>query len=283
MAIRKPGLGKGLEALLGHYEDELQSSHQINTLPIDVIERCSEQPRRDFDPEALATLAHSISTQGLIQPILVRPIKNTNRYQIIAGERRWRAAQKAGLDKIPVVVKEVNDQDAMCIALIENIQRQDLNAIEEALALQRLLREFGMTHQSIADQVGRSRPTVSNLLRLLELNAEVKTMLSQNQIEMGHARTLLALNSFDQLKIAQKIVAEKLSVRQTEMLIKKLKKGTTKKRKQDDNIAHLENQLSEQLSTTVQIKAKKNGSGSLLIQYHSLKKLDDILKRISEQ
>ena len=229
MNAKKRGLGKGLDALLGEVSGANLASSPENSsltmLSIDLIERGSFQPRRDFDQDALQSLAGTIKSQGLVQPILVRSLANKDSYEIVAGERRWRAAQIAGLHDIPVIIKDVSDNEAMCLALIENIQREDLNPLEEAGALERLINEFEMTHDAVADAVGRSRPAVSNLLRLLELDDGVKKMLETGKLDMGHARTLLSLSPDKQLESATKIVKQGLSVRATENLVKQLLDG----------------------------------------------------------
>ncbi len=231
MATRKRGLGKGLDALLGsHTEDNLGGSETQKKLPVDLIQRGQYQPRHDMDPASLEELANSIRAQGVVQPIVVRPIAGSDRYEIVAGERRWRATQLAGLHEIPVVVREVSDQIAMCMALIENIQREDLNSLEEAQALARLLKEFKMTHVEVAEAVGRSRSSVTNLLRLLDLNNEVKKYLDSGDLEMGHGRALLALPQDEQVKAAKSIIRQGLSVRATEDLVRRLLAKDDKKK-----------------------------------------------------
>ncbi|MET0010346.1 MAG: ParB/RepB/Spo0J family partition protein, partial [Candidatus Thiodiazotropha sp. 6PLUC4] len=230
MAAKKRGLGRGLDALLGGMQSEGEQSgseaatneskrDNLSRLPVDLIQRGRYQPRREFDPDSLRELADSIAAQGVIQPIIVRAVEN-ERYELIAGERRWRAAQQAGLDEIPVVIKEVTEEAAMAMGLIENIQREDLNPLEEANALSRLLHEFGLTHQEVAKAVGKSRTTVTNLLRLLDLNEEVKSLVESGRIEMGHARSLLGLKGEDQTKAANLVVSQGLSVRETERLVR---------------------------------------------------------------
>lgn len=285
MAVKKRGLGKGLDALLGSHEDlsKPSSADTLQTLAIDLIQRGLYQPRQDFDSEALNELADSIRVQGVIQPIVVRPLAGKKSYEIIAGERRWRAAQIAGLYDIPVIVKDVNDQTAMCLALIENIQRQDLNPLEEARALERLIKEFDMTHDATADAVGRSRSAVSNLLRLLELDDGVKKLLETRQIDMGHARALLALAKDKQLELAKKVVKQGLSVRATESLVKQLSTGKKNKpthKAKDPNISSLENDLSQRLGANVAIHHQANGRGRIEIRYNSLDELDGLLKHI---
>ena len=288
MNAKKRGLGKGLDALLGEVSGANLTSSPENSsltmLSIDLIERGSFQPRRDFDQDALQSLASSIKSQGLVQPILVRSQANKDSYEIVAGERRWRAAQIAGLHDIPVIIKDVSDNEAMCLALIENIQREDLNPLEEAGALERLISEFEMTHDAVADAVGRSRPAVSNLLRLLELDDGVKKMLETGKLDMGHARTLLSLSPDKQLESATKIVKQGLSVRATENLVKQLLYGNqhsrTKNDAKDSNITKLENDLSERLAAKVLITHQSSGRGKLQISYNSLAELEGILKRL---
>jgi ParB family transcriptional regulator, chromosome partitioning protein len=286
MAAKKRGLGKGLDALLGSHGDlsKPSSADALQTLAVDLIQRGQYQPRQDFDPETLNELADSIRAQGLIQPIVVRPLSNKNAYEIIAGERRWRAAQIAELHEVPVVIKDVTDETAMCMALIENIQRQDLNPLEEAQALSRLIKEFGMTHEVVAESVGRSRSAVSNLLRLLDLETAVKKLLIDGELEMGHARALLALNKDNQTHTAIKVAKRGLSVRETEALVKRLLSDTSKEKRKpvkvDANIRKLETELSESLGTKVTIKHSKRGSGELKIHYSSSDELSGILKHI---
>ena len=288
MNAKKRGLGKGLDALLGEVSGANLASSPENSsltmLSIDLIERGSFQPRRDFDQDALQSLASSIKSQGLVQPILVRSQANKDSYEIVAGERRWRAAQIAGLHDIPVIIKDVSDNEAMCLALIENIQREDLNPLEEAGALERLINEFEMTHDAVADAVGRSRPAVSNLLRLLELDDSVKKMLEMGKLDMGHARALLSLSPDKQLESATKIVKQGLSVRATENLVKQFLDGNehsrTKNDAKDANITKLENDLSERLAAKVSITHQSSGKGKLQISYNSLAELEGILKRL---
>ena len=288
MNAKKRGLGKGLDALLGEVSGANLTSSPENSsltmLSIDLIERGSFQPRRDFDQDALQSLAGTIKSQGLVQPILVRSLANKDSYEIVAGERRWRAAQIAGLHDIPVIIKDVSDNEAMCLALIENIQREDLNPLEEAGALERLINELEMTHDAVADAVGRSRPAVSNLLRLLELDDGVKKMLETGKLDMGHARTLLSLSPDKQLESATKIVKQGLSVRATENLVKQLldvnQHSRPKNDVKDSNITKLENDLSERLATKVLITHQSSGRGKLQISYNSLAELEGILKRL---
>ncbi len=288
MAARKKGLGKGLDALLGDRRSSglgaIDGNEELRFLPVDLIQRGQYQPRTDFNQEALEDLAHSIKTQGVVQPILVRPVGKGDKYEIIAGERRWRAAQLAGLHEIPVVLRQIDDQTAMCMALIENIQREDLNPLEQAQGLARLLDEFGMTHEGIADAVGRSRSTVSNILRLLDLNNEVQRMLSAGKLEMGHARAILGLPDNKQAEAAKQVIRQSLSVRATEMLVRRALPGNKKTRKKagrkDPDTIRLETELAECLGASVNIKHSNNGKGVLEISYNSLDELDGILKHI---
>jgi ParB family transcriptional regulator, chromosome partitioning protein len=285
--VKKRGLGKGLDALLGNPAQrvlENNNSDSLKEIAVDLLQRGQYQPRRDFNKESLQELADSITAQGIIQPIVVRGLPRSEKFEIIAGERRWRAAQLAGLKDVPVVIKDVPDKTVMCIALIENIQREDLNPLEEAEALVRLIEEFDMTHETIAEAVGRSRSAVTNLLRLLELNIKVKEFVEARKIDMGHARALLALASNEQVAAAEIIIKQGLSVRATEKLVKKvLGDSQQEKEKQvskDPNIQSLENDLSEKMGATVTIKQYDKGKGVLQINYHSLNELDGILKRI---
>lgn len=288
MAAKKRGLGKGLDALLGDRKSTelgaIGGNEELRKLPVDLIQRGQYQPRQEFDEEALEDLANSIRAQGVVQPILVRPLSNGESYEIIAGERRWRASQLAGLHEIPVVLRQIDDQTAMCMALIENIQREDLNPLEQAQGLSRLLDEFDMTHEGIADAVGRSRSTVTNLLRLLELDSRVKNMLVEGKLEMGHARALLTLPAAKQAAMASKIVSQGLSVRATEALVRKGgaggKKSSPKKASKDPDTQRLENELGEKLGASVNIRHSKGGKGVLEIAYNSLDELDGILKHI---
>lgn len=293
MAAKKRGLGRGLDALLGNpagKEEESateagQSADSLTSLPIDLIRRGRYQPRRDFNPESLQELADSIAAQGVVQPIVVRPVDG-NQYEIIAGERRWRASQQAGLSEIPVVIRDVNDQAAMAMGLIENIQRDDLNPLEEAGALHRLLNEFELTHQEIARAVGKSRTTVTNLLRLLELNADVKAMIEDGRIEMGHARALLGLKDGLQSEAARQVSLQGLSVRETEKLVRRLQgesEGAAKAKqpvREDPNIRSLETSLTERLGARVKLQQGNGGKGKLVISYNSLDELDGILEHI---
>lgn len=283
MVVKKRGLNRGLDALLGNVSSasDKAEGHQLHTLPIEHIQRGKYQPRKDFDPEKLQELADSIKAQGVIQPIVVRKI-GSEKYEIIAGERRWRASQLAGLQQVPVVVKEIDDRSAMAIALIENIQREDLNPLEEAEALKRLLEEFEMTHQQIADAVGKSRATVTNLLRLIDLHPEVKKLLASRQLEMGHARALLSLDGTKQVAAANKIVKEGLTVRAAERLAKESQEEpkVKKTREMDKDTLRLQEDLSAKLGAKVSIEHKESGAGKLVITYSSLEELDGILGQI---
>lgn len=289
MAAKKRGLGKGLDALLGPVSAadvvRMDGSEELRVLPVDLLQRSPYQPRTDFDKTTLRELADSIKAQGMIQPVVVRPLVTGEKFEIIAGERRWRAAQLAGLHEIPAVVRKLDDQAAACVALIENIQREDLNPLEQARGLSRLLDEFGMTHDDIARAVGRSRSAVTNLLRLLELSNEVKKLLESRQLEMGHARALLTLPDEKQREAAQLIVKSSLSVRAAEALARRLQKtkktGKSGKHRVDPDIKSLETDLSEKLGTAVTIRHRKVGKGTLQIAYSSLDQLQGILDRVS--
>jgi ParB family transcriptional regulator, chromosome partitioning protein len=280
--MKRRGLGKnigelGLNELLSNIKPE--TSTQLRKLPIDLMQPGKYQPRKDMDQEALQELANSIKAQGIIQPIVVRPISQ-NRYEIIAGERRWRAAQLANLHEVPAVVRDIPDEAAIAMSLIENIQREDLNAIEEAAALQRLIDEFGMTHQQIAETVGKSRTTITNLLRLLNLEKNVKTMLELGDIEMGHARALLALTNDMQFATAKNIVAKGLSVRETERLINSIqhKKQPAATKNIDPDINKLQTILADKIKAKIIIQHSQKGSGKLIVHYNSLDELEGIIE-----
>jgi ParB family chromosome partitioning protein len=285
MNTKKPRLGRGLDALLGGaLEAAANHKEELRRLPVEMLQRGKFQPRTHMNQEALAELAASIKAQGVVQPIVVRELTSGN-YEIVAGERRWRAAQMAGLDTVPAVIRKIPDEAAIAIALIENIQREDLNPVEEATALQRLIQEFRMTHQQIADNVGRSRAAVTNLLRLLSLNEEVRQMLDEGKMDMGHARALLALNGASQGQAARRVVEEGLSVRETEDLVRKLlEKGTHARRPArasiDPDVRRLQDRLSEKLGARVQISNNQKGKGKLIIEYNSSKELEGILAHI---
>jgi ParB family chromosome partitioning protein len=263
---------------------EERNGDQLKLIPIDLIQRGRYQPRVDMKTESLQDLAASIRSQGIIQPILIRAIDGPNRFEIIAGERRWRAAQIAGLHEIPAIVRNFSDEVSASIALIENIQRENLNPLEEAEGLHRLVHEFGLTHEDVADAVGRSRAAVTILLRLRDLHAEVKKMLERGDLEMGHARALAGLPIAMQAHAASRIVAAGMSVRQAEKLVKDLRapkqSEPTTKPPVDPNVRQLEVDLSERLGAGVQIRYGRNGKGSLLINYNSLDELDGILAHI---
>ena len=280
MSSNKRGLGRGLDALLGDVSVK-EENHHLQTLPIEYMQRGKYQPRKDINPEKLQELADSIKAQGIIQPIVVRHIGH-EKYEIVAGERRWRAAQLAGLAQIPVVVKEIDDRAAMAIALIENIQREDLNPLEEAEALRRLLDEFDMTHQHIAEAIGKSRTTVTNLLRLMDLHPDVKKLLLNNQLEMGHARALLSLDGLKQVAIANNVVKEGLTVRATERLVKesRAEPKIQKIKVIDNDTLRLQDDLTAKLGAKVIIDHKENGTGKLVIAYSSLDELDGIIGQL---
>lgn len=288
--IKKGGLGRKLDELLGSKKNTIlelskplvpTQKNEYQKLPVEYLQRGKYQPRTDMDPEALTELAESIKSQGIIQPIVVRPLA-VNKYEIVAGERRWRAAQIAGLSEVPVLVKEIPDDAAIAMSLIENIQRENLNAIEEANALKRLMDEFQLTHEEVAEVVGKSRTTITNTLRLLHLVLEVKKMLEHGDLEMGHARAILTLESHEQLEAAYTVVEKKLSVRETENLARRIKEGIKPKQTQvmDPDVRRLQEELSEKLGTKVQIQHTAKGKGKLIIHYHSLNALDGILEKI---
>lgn len=285
MNSRRRGLGRGLDALLGGVpEDTAEAARrgELRELPLELLERGRYQPRREFDPAALQELAHSIRSQGVVQPIVVRPLPGGERFEIIAGERRWRAAQLAELAAIPALVRDIPDEAAIAVALIENIQREDLNPLEEATALKRLTGEFGMTHQAVAEAVGRSRVSVSNLLRLLELATPVKELVAEGTLEMGHARALLALDDARQAEAARQVAERGLTVRQTEALVRQLLEGGDPRSppRPDPNIRRLQEDLAERLGASVRIQHGQRGKGRLVIQYNSLDELDGILEHI---
>lgn len=292
MSVRKRGLGRGLDALLGvgnasqstgnAAADSLEH-HILKEIPVDLIQRGKYQPRRDIDPESLQELAESIRAQGIMQPIVVRPISG-RKYEIIAGERRWRAAQIAGLDQVPAVIRDVNDESAIAMALIENIQREDLNPIEEAVSLQRLQQEFELTQQEVADAVGKSRSTIANLLRLMSLQEDVRLLLERGDMEMGHARALLALEGMQQSQAARTVVGKGMSVRQTEALVRNLlarqELPAQAPAQLDPNIRQLQDDLSQKLGARVLIQHTAKGKGKLVLSYNSLDELDGILGHI---
>ncbi len=290
MAAKKRGLGeRGLGALLAgskvNLDQELKDHDgELRKVPIDLIQRGRYQPRRDMDPAALQELADSIRQQGVMQPVVVRPISE-GRYELIAGERRWRATQMAGLDSIPAIIRDVPDEAAIAMALIENIQRENLNPIEEAFALQRLQDEFGLTQAQVAEAVGKSRTTITNLLRLIGLSEDVRIMLEHGDLEMGHGRAMLTLAPELQMQVAKQVVAKSLSVRQTEALVRRVQQETpdSKSRKKgtvDPNIRALQDDLAERLGARVSIDHGQRGKGKLVIEYSSLDELDGILGHI---
>ncbi|MTJ00581.1 MAG: ParB/RepB/Spo0J family partition protein [Marinobacter adhaerens] len=290
MAAKKRGLGeRGLGALLAgskvNLDQELKDHDGgLREVPIDLIQRGRYQPRRDMDPAALQELADSIRQQGVMQPVVVRPIAE-GRYELIAGERRWRATQMAELDSIPAIIRDVPDEAAIAMALIENIQRENLNPIEEAFALQRLQDEFGLTQAQVAEAVGKSRTTITNLLRLIGLSEDVRIMLEHGDLEMGHGRAMLTLAPELQMQVAKQVVAKSLSVRQTEALVRRVQQETpdSKSRKKgtlDPNIRALQDDLAERLGARVSIDHGQRGKGKLVIEYSSLDELDGILGHI---
>ena len=286
--VKLKGLGRGLDALLGSDPDTVsapaKAPESANVLPIAVLQPGKYQPRSHMDREALEALAASIRSQGIMQPILVRPVSQ-GRYEIIAGERRWRAARLAGLAEVPVLIREIQDQQALAAALIENIQREDLNVLEEAAGMDRLIREFALTHQAVADAVGRSRAAVSNLLRLLELPPPVRDLLAAGKLEMGHARALLALPVDQQISLARQAVEQCWSVREVEKRVgddlRSSNPRTRRRKAVDRDVARLEEELSGRLGTAVSIvTAGRTGSGKVVISYRSLEQLDALLSRL---
>jgi len=287
MAVKKRGLGRGLDALLGEVTPaatESKKPQASETLPIEFLRRGKYQPRKDMDPEKLRELSDSIAAQGIIQPIIVRHLDG-DKYEIIAGERRWRAAQLAELHEVPVIVRDIDDQAVMAIALIENIQREDLNPLEESEALKRLLDEFGLTHQQIATAVGKSRATVSNLLRLLDLDGEVKNLLAKGLLEMGHARALLPLEGKQQIAIAHKAINQGLSVRVVEKLVKQQQQPADEEKpekpQKDPDTLRLQEELSNKTGAKVEINHQHNGKGKLVINYTTLEELEGIINKIN--
>ena len=290
--VKKRGLNRGLQALLqgaGSLDVDLtqtqtDSKDGLQDIPIEWMQRGAYQPRRDIDPDALEELAASIRVHGIMQPIVVRSV-GIDRYEIIAGERRWRAAQLAQLDSVPALIKEVPDEAAIAMALIENIQREDLNAIEEAFALQRLQSEFELTQQEVAHAVGKSRSAIANLLRLLQLSEPVRLMLERGDLEMGHARSLLTLEGELQLQLAREVVAKGLSVRQTEELVRKAQQTPhiIDKKEVNPDTKSLQNRLSESLGAEVSVLQSAKGKGKLTIAYDTLDQLDGIIARLEHR
>lgn len=290
MAAKKRGLGeRGLGALLAGSKVNLDrdvSEHdgELREIPVDLIQRSRYQPRRDMDQAALQELADSIRQQGVMQPVVLRPL-GEGRYELIAGERRWRATQLAELDRIPAIIRDVPDEAAIAMALIENIQRENLNPIEEAFALQRLQDEFGLTQAQVAEAVGKSRTTITNLLRLIGLAEDVRTMLEHGDLEMGHGRAMLTLPPEQQAQVARQVVSRSLSVRQTEALVRKIQQESpssknSRKGEIDPNIRALQDDLADRLGARVQIDHGQRGKGKLVIEYSSLDELDGILGHI---
>jgi ParB family chromosome partitioning protein len=286
--MKKKRLGRGLGSLIGNIDEVMQVSEQdhnngLSELDIDRIQRGKFQPRQHFDQQSLQELADSIRSQGVVQPIVVRP--EAGHFELVVGERRWRAAQIAGLQKIPAVIRDLDSSAAAVVGLIENIQREDLNPLEESRALMRLIEEFELTHQQVADSVGRSRASVTNLLRLLDLADPVKDLVNSGLLNMGHARALLGLIRHDQIEVANLVVKRGLSVRETEALVKlKLKGGSPKKpavNQPDPDIRRLETSIGEKLGAAVKIRTGKLGSGQLIISFHNSDELDGILQHLS--
>ena len=293
MATKRQSLGKGLDALLGMADDtdfdafDAPTSNtadgQLLQLPVELLQRGKYQPRRDINAEALEDLANSIRSQGIMQPLVARQLAD-GQYEIIAGERRWRAAQQVGLDKVPVIVREVSDEAAIAMALIENIQREDLNAMEESLALQRLQQEFQLTQQQVADAVGKSRSAVTNLMRLTSLELEVQNLLERGDLELGHAKCLLALDGAMQVNAARTVAGTSMTVRQTDSLVKKLQVGDTNaavpEAQSSPDIKRLENDISEKIGVPVTIQHSAKGAGKLIFKYSSVDELDGILDHL---
>ncbi len=286
--MKKKRLGRGLGSLIGNIDEVVSGEFEdkaggLTEIDIDRIQRGRYQPRQVFEQESLQELADSIRVQGIVQPIVVRP--EGKHFELVAGERRWRAAQLAGLQKIPAVIRELDAKSAAAIGLIENIQREDLNPLEQAQAFLRLIEEFDLTHQQVANSVGRSRAAVSNMLRLLDLAEPVKQQVHKGLLNMGHARALLALIRHDQIEIAKLVANRGLSVRETELLVKKTLAADTpvkaKRKASDPDIKRLENKISEKLGAGVKIKPGKKGSGQLVISFHSPAELDGILEHLS--
>ena len=279
--MKNRGLGRGLDALLSNDGDNQSSEETSNVIALDKLISGKFQPRKNFNQDTLKELADSIKAQGIIQPILVRMISN-NQYEIIAGERRWQAAKIANLKEVPVIIKDISDSTALAMALIENIQREDLNVIEEARGIKRLIDEFNITHEEAAEAVGKSRTTVSNILRLLNLCEHAQKALETKKIEMGHARAILSLSLIDQTMMCQKIINQQLTVREVE---KAVSKGETKKipskQSKDDDIKRMENELSDRFGTNISISHKQSGKGSINFKYTNLDDLERIIKKLN--
>ena len=283
--VKPKGLGRGLDALLADNDDVVSTEGDQRMLNVAQLQPGKYQPRSYMDDAALQTLADSIKSQGIMQPILVREV-GVDKFEIIAGERRWRASQMAGLAQVPVLVRDIADESALAMALIENIQRENLNPLEEAQGIKRLIDEFAMTHEKAADAVGRSRVAVSNLLRLLSLSSPVQDLLMQNKLDMGHARALIGLDAAQQVMLANKIVHQQLSVREVESLVKSMgsdAKPKLQKINSNRDVLALQNTLSGKIGASVTISAKANGAGTLKINYSNLDQLDEIIKKISRQ
>lgn len=281
--VKLKGLGRGLDSLLAGDDSSDSNADALTTLKVGQLQPGKYQPRTQMDQESLASLAESIKAQGIMQPILVRSVAD-DQYEIIAGERRWRASQLAGLTEVPVLIRDIPDEAALAMALIENIQRENLNPLEEAQGIKRLIDEFSMTHQLAAEAVGRSRAAVTNLLRLLNLLPTVQNMLMQGEIDMGHARALLSLEGAKQVMAAEQVAAKQLSVREAEQLVKRLSaevKKPAKKVAQDRDVLRLQENLAEQLGAAVQIQTGRGGAGTLKIRYANLDQLDDIIAKLS--
>ncbi len=278
--VKLKGLGRGLDALLAGSDDNSAAGEALLNLKTSFLQPGKYQPRTSMDKAALAELAESIKARGVIQPVLVRQVSD-GRYEIIAGERRWRAAQMAGLLEVPALIREVSDEAALAISLIENIQREDLNPLEEALGVQRLIKEFGLTHQAAGQAVGSSRSAISNLLRLLTLPAAVQKLMMQGKIDMGHGRALLALPLAKQSEAANLVVHKQLSVRETEKLVQRIERPPVRKYpKRDRDLLRLQEEVSAKLGAQVTIKPGKKNSGNVVIHYSNLEQLDEILSRL---
>lgn len=281
--VKQKGLGRGLDALLANDIEDARNTDLQQMLNVSQLQPGKYQPRSYMDDAALQTLADSIKTQGIMQPILVREV-SPDKFEIIAGERRWRASQMAGLEQVPVLVREIADESALAMALIENIQRENLNPLEEAQGIKRLIDEFAMTHEKAADAVGRSRVAVSNLLRLLSLSSPVQDLLMHNKLDMGHARALIGLDAAQQIMLANRTIQQQLSVREVENLVKKVgaeAKPNQHKTTVNRDVLSLQNTLSEKIGAVVSISAKANGAGMLKISYSNLDQLDDIIAKMS--
>lgn len=288
--MKKRGLGRGLEMLLSQKSAEIATDavkverEGVKEVSIEKLTPGKYQPRRFFDKEALETLAASIKAQGIIQPIVIREVKGQDKFEILAGERRWRASQLAGLKSVPVIFKEMSDQEALAVALIENIQRENLNPVETAVALKRLIEEFTLTHQEAGEVIGKSRSSITNTLRLLELDEAVQELLALQKLDMGHARALLTLAKKDQVVVANQVVKANLTVRETEQLVKDFANKKPSKPlsspKKDHDVLSLERNLSEILGASTEIKSKKGGKGEVVIRYNSLEELEGVLEKI---